>query len=101
MVAKVCHRQCIVYGINRPLKLFCDNKSTVLYFNNNMSLMKSKHIDIKLLVVKERVTNGKLSIEHVDTNSVIAYSLTKRLSPKMFHEHTARMGVMSIKDVQF
>ena len=42
----------IMDGIERPLKLFCDNKSTVLYSNNNRSLTKSKFIDIKFLVVK-------------------------------------------------
>ena len=45
----------IVDGIERLLKLFCNNKSTVLYSNNNRSSMKSKHTDIKFLVVKERV----------------------------------------------
>ena len=42
-------------GIERPLKLFCDNKSAVLYSNNNRSSTKSKFIDINFLVVKERV----------------------------------------------
>ena len=48
----------VVNGIERPLKLYCDNNSTVLYSNNNRSSSKSKHIDIKFLVVKERVYNG-------------------------------------------
>ena len=45
----------ILEGVEIPLKIFCDNKSTVLYCNNNRSSTKSKHIDIKFLVVKERV----------------------------------------------
>jgi len=45
----------IVEEIERPLKLYCDNKLVVLYSNNNRSSTKSKHIDIKFLVVKERV----------------------------------------------
>jgi len=45
----------IVQSIEKPLKLYCDNKSVVLYSNNNRSSTKSKHIDIKFLVVKERV----------------------------------------------
>jgi len=48
----------IVEGIERPLKLYCDNKSAVLYSNNNKSSTKSKHINIKFLVVKEMVQNG-------------------------------------------
>ncbi|XP_071924906.1 secreted RxLR effector protein 161-like [Coffea arabica] len=87
-------------NIERPLKLFCDNKSTVLYSNNNRSSTKSKHIDIKFLVVKERVQSGQLSIEHIETNSMVADLLTKGLLSKMFHEHTAHMGVV-LNDVQF
>ena len=87
------------HGIERPLKLRCDNKSTVLYSNNNMSSSKSKHIDIKFLVVKERIQNGQLSIEHIGTNSMIADPLTKGIPPKVFHKHVAHMGVASFDDV--
>ena len=52
----------VVNSIERPLKIFCDNNSTVLYSNNNRSTTKSKFIDIKFLVVKERVQNRQLSI---------------------------------------
>ncbi|MCH88462.1 hypothetical protein A2U01_0009351, partial [Trifolium medium] len=88
----------IVEGIERPLKLFCDNKSAVLYSNNNRSSTNSKHIDIKFLVVKERVQSGQISIEHLGTNSMIANPLTKGLPPKVFHEHVAHMGVIQIED---
>ena len=91
----------VVKGIERPLKLYCDNNSAVLYSNNNRSSSKSKHIDIKFLVVKERVQNGQLSIEHIGTNSMIVDSLTKGLSPKVFHHHTASMGVILYEDIQF
>ena len=91
----------VVKGIERPLKLYCDNNSAVLYSNNNRSSSKSKHIDIKFLVVKERVQNGQLSIEHIGTNSMISDSLTKGLPPKVFHQHTASMGVILYEDIQF
>lgn len=94
-------RLCVVNGINRPLKLFCDNKSTVLYSNNNINSTKSKHINIKFLIVKERVQSRQLSIEHVDTNSTIADPFTKWLLPKIFHEYTAHIIVVSLKNIQF
>ena len=89
----------IIEGVERPLKLFCDNKSAVMYSNNNRSSSKSKFIDIKFLVVKERVQNGQISIEHLGTNSMIADPLTKGLPPKVFHEHTTHMGVLELKDI--
>nr|KAJ0220159.1 hypothetical protein LSAT_V11C200069570 [Lactuca sativa] len=71
-----------IISIERPLKLYCDNKSAVLYSNNNRSSTKSRHIDIKFLIVKEKVQNGKITIEHIGTNSMIADPLTKGLPPK-------------------
>ncbi|KAL1059838.1 hypothetical protein V6Z11_1Z002600 [Gossypium hirsutum] len=46
-----------------------------------------------------RVQNGQISIEHIGTNSMIADPLTKGLPPKVFHEHTAHMGVTLFEDI--
>ncbi|XP_068658039.1 secreted RxLR effector protein 161-like [Aristolochia californica] len=85
----------VVDGIDKSLKIYCDNKSVVLYSNNNRSSTKSKFIDIKFLVVNERVWDRQISIEHIGTSSILADSLTKGLTLKVFHEHTAHMGVIS------
>ena len=50
----------ILEGIERPIGLFYDNSSAVLYSNNNRSSTKSRHNDIKFLVVKERVQSGQI-----------------------------------------
>ena len=84
----------VVDGIERPLKIYCDNNSTVLYSNNIRSTTKSKFIDIKFLAVKERVHNRQISIEHIRTDSMLADPLTKGLVPRGFHEHTAQMGIV-------
>jgi len=87
-----------VEGIERPIMLYCDNKSVVLYSNNNRSSTKSKYIDIKFLTVRERVQSEQISIEYLGTNSMIVDSLTKGLLPKVFHEHVAHMGVLQFKE---
>ncbi|KAG8502946.1 hypothetical protein CXB51_000745 [Gossypium anomalum] len=89
----------ILENVERTLKLFCDNKSAMLYSNNKRSSSKSKHIDIKFLVVKERVQNGQISIEHIETNSMIADPLTKGLPPKVFHDHTTHISVTLFEDI--
>ena len=90
----------ILSRIERSLKLYCDNKSAVMY-SNNRSSSKSRYIDIKFLVVKEMVQSGQILIEHIGTNSMIANPLNKELTPKVFHEHTASMCVISLKDIMF
>lgn len=85
----------VVDGIERLLKIYYDNNSAMLYSNNNRSSTKSKFIDIKYLVVKERVQDKQISIEHIGTDSMLADPVTKGLTLKVFHEHTTRMGVVS------
>ena len=89
----------IVDGIEKPLRINCDNKTAELYSKNNQSSSKSKHIDIKFLVVKERVQSLQVSIEHINTNSMITDPLIKGLPPKVYHEHVTHMGVVHINDV--
>ncbi|CAN0826732.1 Copia protein [Linum grandiflorum] len=71
----------VVTNIKKPLKIYCDNNAAVLYSNSNMSSTKSKFIDFKYLVVKERVQNREISIEHIGAKSMLADPLTKGLSP--------------------
>ena len=92
MAAEFCHS--IVDGIEKPLRINCDNKAAELYSKNNRSLTKSKHFDIKFLVVKERVQRLQVAIEHISTNSMTVDPLTKGLPPKVYHEHMSHKWVL-------
>jgi len=58
-----------------------------------MSATKSKFIDIKYLVAKERVQEKQILIEQIGTDFMLANPLTKGLGPKAFHGHVANMGL--------
>jgi hypothetical protein len=88
----------IVDTIKLPLKLSYNNSSAVLYSNNNWSLSKSKHINIKFFVVNERFQSGLINIEHIGTAFMLIDRLSKGLIPKQFHEHVAHMGIYVTKD---
>ncbi|CAN6486780.1 unnamed protein product [Victoria cruziana] len=90
----------IMTRIKRPLRLLCDRSFAIQFSNNNRSLSKSKHIDIKYLVVNERTQNGHVSLEHIGTDSMITDHLTKGLPPMVFRKHTS-MGILSLDDVLF
>jgi hypothetical protein len=92
-------RLCVVDGIEKPLKLFYINKVVVYYSNNNRSLTKSKSIDLKFLVMKERVHNGIVSIKLIGTGSILPDLLTKVPMPKAFIEHITSMDIVSIEGV--
>ncbi|KAF7138080.1 hypothetical protein RHSIM_Rhsim07G0133500 [Rhododendron simsii] len=87
----------LVSNVEKPLRIYCDNKAAELYSKNDKSSSKSKHIDIKFLVVKERVRNHLMSIEYISTELMIADPLTKGLPSKVFKEHVARAGVVKFQ----
>jgi hypothetical protein len=51
----------------------------------------SKHINIKFYVVKEKIQNQTISLEHIGTKKMIVDPLTKDLPPSMFREHLVSM----------
>jgi hypothetical protein len=45
----------VVDSIERPLKLYCDNKLVVLYAHNNKKIKAAEHINIRFYVVKQKI----------------------------------------------
>ena len=83
----------MVDGIEKPLKLYCDNELAVFYAHNNKSSGVAKHIDIKFYVVKEQVQDQTICLEHIRTSKMLAHPLTKGLPPNVFREHLVGMGL--------
>jgi hypothetical protein len=83
----------VVDSIERPLKLYCDNEPTVLYAHNNKKIKAAKHINIRFFVVKEKIQDQTINLEHISTKKMIADPLTKGLPPSVFREHLAGMGL--------
>jgi hypothetical protein len=71
--------------------LYCDNESALCYAHNNKSSGAAKHIDIKFYVVKDRIQDHSISLEHISTKKMLAGTLTKGLPLNVFREHLARM----------
>jgi hypothetical protein len=78
------------------LQIYCDNKAAIFFSHNNKSSGASKHIDLRYLVVRKRVQNHTINLEHIGTKEMIVDPLTKGLPPYIFEEHVASIGLMAI-----
>ena len=58
-----------------------------------------KHIDIKFLVINDKVRNHIVSLDSASTIFNVTDPLIKRLSPKVFLEHIAHMWMASHDDI--
>lgn len=84
----------VVDSISRPMRIFCDNSAAVYFSKNNKSGSRNKHIDIKYLVVREKVKAQDVTIEHISTEQMIADPMTKALPAKVYNDHVGRMGLI-------
>jgi hypothetical protein len=57
----------VVDNVERPLKLYCDNEPTILYAHNNKKMKAAKHINIRFYVLKEKIQDQTISLEHINT----------------------------------
>jgi len=83
----------VVDSIQRLLRMYCDNEPAVFYAHNNKSSGAAKHIDIKFYVVKEKIQDHSITLEHISAKKMLADPLTKGLPPSVFSEHVAGMGL--------
>ena len=77
----------VVDSIKKPLKIYCDNEASVKFSNNNKSSSACKHMEVKFLIVKEKIRDQLVSIEHIRTEEMLADSLTKVLPPGTYSGH--------------
>jgi hypothetical protein len=83
----------VVDSIERPLKLYCNNEPAVLYAHNNKKTNAARHINIRFYVVKKKIQDQTISLEHISTKKIIADPLTKGLPSSVFREHLADMDL--------
>jgi hypothetical protein len=83
----------VIDSIEKPRKIYYDNEPTVQYFYDNKKSDAFKHINIKYHVVKEKIQDHTISLEHISTRQMLTDPFTKGLPPNVFKEHVADMGL--------
>ena len=75
--------------------VYCDNISAVYMTSNPVQHQRTKHIEIDLHFVRERVAIGDLRVLHVPTSSQYADIFTKGLPTSVFTEFRSSLNVQS------
>jgi hypothetical protein len=83
----------VVDSIEKPLKIYRDNEPAVQYSYNNKKSDDSKHINIKYYVVKKKIQDHTISLEHISIKQMFVDPFIKGLPSNVFKEHVAGMGL--------
>jgi len=73
-----------------PPVIKCDNTAAIAIAHNPTQHCRSKHIDVRVHFVRERVRAGELKLVYVPSKDNAADVLTKGLK-RVAHEHCVRL----------
>nr|XP_028957500.1 uncharacterized protein LOC114824513 [Malus domestica] len=88
----------IVDSVERPLKLYCDNKVAVFFSKNNKRSYASRLMDVKYLKVRDEMKKETVEIEYINTSLMVIDLMTKALPVGVFKKHVFNTGVRELFD---
>ena len=98
VVSEICWIKSLFSEQHLPLAtsplIWCDNLSTIMLAANQILHARTKHIEIDLYFVRDKVINKEIHVQHVPANHQLADSLTKPISNSQFHFLRDKVGVI-------
>lgn len=79
--------------------IYCDNLSTVLLIANPVLHARTKHLELDLFFVREKVQRKEIVVQHVGSHLQIADGLTKPLSGSKFQQFRDKLNVIRPDDL--
>jgi hypothetical protein len=81
--------------LSRATLVYCDNVSAVYLSNNLVQHQRTKHVEIDLHFVCERIAVGDVCVLHVPTTSQFTDIFTKGLPSLVFSEFRSSLNIFS------
>lgn len=98
-VAETVWLRQLLAELQRPVQqatlVYCDNISAVYLAANPVHHRRTKHIEIDIHFVREKVALGQVRVLHVPTSSQFADIFTKGLPTAIFNEFRTSLSVGS------
>ncbi|RVW54645.1 Retrovirus-related Pol polyprotein from transposon RE1 [Vitis vinifera] len=79
-----------------PMKMFCDNQSTISIAKNPVHHDRTKHVEIDRHFIKDKIEEGIIKMLYVPTSLQTTDILTKALPRKVFDDLSSKLGLINI-----
>ncbi|CAI8599637.1 unnamed protein product [Vicia faba] len=79
-----------------PPTLFCHNVSVVFLSHNPVLHAHTKHVELNIHFVRERVVARQLQVKHISAHAQIADTLTKPLGTRTFQLFCGKLKVICL-----
>lgn len=101
-VAEICSLRNLLLEMDCPLTtasiVYCDNISVVYLSSNPVQHQRTKHIEIDIHFVREKVQMGQVRVLHVPSSLQYADIFTKGLPSTLFYNFRSSLGVSTPDD---
>ena len=81
---------------SKPMKLYCDNKSAISIAHNPVQHDRTKHMEIDIHFIKEKLDSGLICTPYVPTGHQLVDVLTKGLCNNVFHKNISKLGMKDL-----
>nr|XP_051187754.1 uncharacterized mitochondrial protein AtMg00810-like [Lolium perenne]XP_051187755.1 uncharacterized mitochondrial protein AtMg00810-like [Lolium perenne] len=102
-IAESCWLRQLLTELHHPPRratiVFCDNVSAMYMSTNPVQHQRTKHVEIDLHFIRDRVALGEVKVLHVPTTSQFADVFTKGLPSVVFSEFRSSLNIVPT-DVQ-
>ncbi|KAK1604337.1 hypothetical protein QYE76_028010 [Lolium multiflorum] len=96
-VAECCWLRQLLLELHRPLSsatvVYCDNVSAIYMSSNPVQHKRTKHIEIDIHFVREKVSLGEVRVLHVPSSHQFADVMTKGLPSQLFLDFRSSLNV--------
>lgn len=102
VVAETCWIRNLLLELKCPIStatlVYCDNISAVYLSTNPVKHQRTKHVEIDIHFVREKVAMGRVRVLHVPSSSQFADIFTKGLPTSLFNEFKTSLSVRRPND---
>ncbi|XP_021991742.1 uncharacterized mitochondrial protein AtMg00810-like [Helianthus annuus] len=100
VVAEICWLCNLLLELQRPLTtatlVYCDNVSAIYLSSNPVQHQRTKHIELDIHFVREKVQQGQVRVLHVPSRYQIADIFTKGLPRVLFEDFRSSLSLRSL-----
>ena len=84
------------FNLEKPINLYYDNKAAISVAHNPVQHDRTKHVEVDRHFIKEKLTDGIISVSFVKSKDQLADILTKAISSRVFYSTIVKLGIQDI-----
>lgn len=84
------------YVVHEAAHLFCDNKSAIMLASDSVLHERTKHIEVDIHFLREKVRSGAMTPSFVPSSEQTADIFTKSVGPTLLQSSIVKLGMVDI-----